>query len=153
MLPRTPFQPLEKMSTPDESTTLAVVPEPCKHADKPVCGTTCECWCDSCQHQYEVSWDKQVAAANLCTICGIPRDMTLLTLRIFEGLHFYRACPSCAPGYEAFMRQQNLCAACRGPVPIDGICRECVCTEEDDCTCRECRVERVKDITATSSGR
>jgi hypothetical protein len=127
----------------------------CKHAATPACSAaTCECWCDSCQAQFETAWDADTASANLCTFCGMPRTVTLAALKEHEGRHFYRPCNDCLPGYVAFMRQHNLCAACRCPLlSADGVCRECTCEETEACTCRECRMERVKEVTATASGR
>ena len=128
--------------------------EPCKHAAVTACGPTCECWCDSCQAQFETAWDATAASANLCLACGMPRALSLAALKEHEKAHFYRPCRDCLPGYAEFMRRHNLCAACRAPLPsADGICRDCVCDETDTCKCRECRMEQVKEITATSSGR
>lgn len=144
-----------------EATSNAIVSapaqaeEPCKHAATPACDSNaCECWCDSCQAQFETAWDATAAAANLCPFCGMPRALSLAALKLHERAHFYRPCNDCLPGYAEFMRRQNLCAACRSPLPAaDGICRECTCEETDDCQCRECRMERVKEVTATSGGR
>ncbi len=133
-------------------TTLAEQP-PCKHIATPTCDTTCDCWCDACQAFYEKGWDTNTSAENLCWSCGMPHELTLATLKKHEYTHFYLPCPSCQPRYADLMRQHNLCSACRAPVGVDGICSECVCTETDGCKCRECRMEMVKEVTATSSGR
>ncbi len=137
------------------SETALVDPTVCKHADKTVCDSaSCECWCDSCQAQFETAWDATAASANLCPFCGMPRTLSLAALDVHERSHFYRPCNDCLPAYAVFMRQNNLCAACRTPLlSADGICRECTCDETDTCRCRECRMEQVKEITATSSGR
>ena len=105
-------------------------PTTCKHSDEPICDTTCECWCDACQEQFEERWDVTSKTEALCSLCGIPEDevLTMERLVMYQYVHFYLPCPACTPKYMDLMKRQGLCHLCRSQRGDSGTCL-CVNTE------------------------
>lgn len=113
----------------------------CMHAVTE-CGETCTCTCDHCQELYEVNWQKITAHKNLCEGCGMPKEMTLESLKEMRHLHFFQPCDDCKPLFKEIMTKNHLCAQCQGPLS-GAICIECFCTEEvETCKCRQCVAAR-----------
>ncbi len=97
----------------------------CKHAPKPICDETCECWCDACQTAYETAWDARVKEESLCPGCGVPLgNYTLEQLLKHQYDHFFIPCQTCEAPLKAFMEKAGLCYVCRTALE-DGACAKC----------------------------
>ena len=140
----------------DTTNTSTPSPTPsedsCKHAEKPDCGRTCECTCDSCQNRFETEWDTVVERGGLCEVCGIPKELTFATLKQYEHTHFFLPCPSCRPAYLECMQRANLCEDCRHPLSSSFTCPDCDCSGKEDCRCRECRSVTGLPLRSSSPG-
>ncbi len=100
----------------------------CKHATKPVCDETCECWCDACQTAYEANWDARVKELSLGPGCGVPLgDYTLEQLLKHQYDHFFIPCHTCEAPLKTFMEKAGLCYVCRTALE-DGACAKCKTT-------------------------
>jgi len=80
------------------------------------CKGSCECNCETCQAAYVVAWEAQVAEKNLCIVCGIPKELSILSLWNTQTAHFYEPCEDCKPIVDAFFKSVGMCTQCRGPL-------------------------------------
>jgi hypothetical protein len=110
----------------------------CKHADISGCDATCACTCAECQVRFEIEWAKRAIAENLCSLCGVPRDLTPETLLRGRHTHFFQPGPDCVEPFDACMKLAKLCQVCYTYVDED-ICREC---EKRELTQRSSRASR-----------
>ena len=111
--------------------------EACKHVDLSGCGATCECFCDSCQIQYEIGWDKRATDENLCHDCGVPLELTPENLLKEQTTHFFQPCPKCFERFDECMKLAKLCESCHSYT--EGECFDCRCDKTETCACYKCR--------------
>ena len=110
--------------------------EPCKHENTECPPEGCECFCDSCQTDFERGWIERATNENLCVECGVPKQITVTKLLETQYTHFFQPCKDCLPGVKACLTAANLCETCREP--LNGPCVKCTCTGKEECSCREC---------------
>jgi hypothetical protein len=134
----------------------------CKHLDISGCDARCECWCDSCQIQYEAGWMKRAEEEKLCLGCGVPYDLTPNSLLKEQNTHFFQPCRDCAERFSACMKLAKLCESChsytegeckspenlgylaRPPAEPVLRCKNCICEGSEDCNCYNCRSNAYK---------
>lgn len=98
----------------------------CKHPHIASCDETCQCWCETCQQNYEAAWDKRVKEESLCPACGVPLgSYTMEQLLKHQYEHFFMPCQTCEPALKGFMETAGLCYVCRSSLESDGSCAKC----------------------------